>query len=67
MPIFRGIPPGQKINLDGVLKPKSSVMCFECKKKLQNYLQNGGEQPKPCEVCKEKLKNKMYDGRYPDR
>ncbi|MFW9882614.1 MAG: hypothetical protein ACFFG0_56855 [Candidatus Thorarchaeota archaeon] len=67
MPIFKGIPPGKKINLDGVLKPKASVMCEECTAKFKKWAQYGGTKPEPCAVCKERLKNKMLKGRYPDR
>lgn len=67
MPIFKGMSPGGKLDLDGVLKPKPSVMCAECKRKFKDWMQIGGERPKPCEACKERLKSKMFDGRYPDR
>jgi hypothetical protein len=66
MPIFKGIPPGQKIPFD-FDKQHSSVMCAVCLAKFRAYMKDGGERPVPCEACKEKLKNKMYSGRYPDR
>ena len=67
MPIFKGIPPGKKIDIGGILRPKASVMCAECRKKFKDWMQHGGERPKPCAICVDKLKNKMYDGMYPDR
>ena len=67
MPIFKGIPPGKKLSFDGMFKSKPSVMCAECKRKLQEWMKNGGQQPKPCAICKENLKSKMINGRYPDR
>ena len=66
MPIFKGIPPGKKIAFDDIGKQRS-VMCRDCQSKFKEFIKNGGVCPKPCEVCKEKLKNKMYDGIYPDR
>jgi len=67
MPTFNGIPPGQKINFDGILKTKPSVMCPACKSKFKAWLESGGERPVPCTICKDNLKNKMIAGRYPDR
>ena len=67
MPVFKGMSPGRKIDLSGILRPKSSVMCAECKKKFKAWMQHGGEKPNPCAVCREKLKRKMYDGVHPDR
>ena len=67
MRVFKGIPPGQKIDLSGILTPKPSVMCTECKRKFKEWMKSGGLNPIPCEACKQRLKDKMYDGTYPDR
>ena len=66
MPIFKGIPPGRTDAFDNPMKTKS-VMCIECQQKFKNFMKYGGERPKPCEICKERLKDKMYSSRYPDR
>jgi len=67
MPVFKGMSEGGKLDLSGLLHPKPSVMCVECKIKFKSWMKNGGEKPTPCEICKSKLKNKMFDGRNPDR
>ena len=67
MPVFKGMSPGGKIDISGILKPKPSVMCIECRNKFKTWMQHGGERPKPCDICKGRLKKKMYDGIYPDR
>jgi len=66
MPTFKGIPPGKKIDFSGIGKQKS-VMCDNCKCKFEEFLKNGGPKPKLCDVCREKLKNKMFSAQYPDR
>jgi len=69
MPIFNSVPPGSRNNkitkFEGEMIP--SVMCVDCQAKFKQFLKHGGTRPKACDACVEKLKNKMYEGRYPDR
>ncbi len=65
MPIFNAQPQGKRMNID-INNPRS-VLCKECQVKFKEWRMNGGSCPKACDVCAEKLKNKMYEGRYPDR
>lgn len=62
--VFRGVP-FYSGNLNRYFKPQ--VLCAECRKKFKEFIKSGGEVPKACNVCKEKLKNQMFDARYPDR
>jgi len=52
-------------NLNRTFKPQ--VLCSECKKKFKKFIKSGGEVPKACDVCKEKLKMQMDESKYPDR
>ncbi len=69
MPIFNGIPPSSRNNkivrFEGETIP--SVMCADCQAKFKDFLKHGGIRPKACDICSEKLKNKMFTSRYPDR
>lgn len=68
MPIFNGIPSSRSnkiIRFEGETIP--SVMCADCQAKFKEFIKHGGVRPKACDACAEKLKNKMYTSRYPDR
>lgn len=64
MPTFNGIPPSRK---SSNRQNPISVMCEDCKRKVKDWLKNGGIHPKVCDRCAEKLKIKMQESRYPDR
>ncbi len=69
MPIFNGIPPSSRDNKTAKFEGETvpSVMCIDCQVKFKEYIKHGGIMPKACNACAEKLKNKMYTSRYPDR
>ena len=62
--VFRGVP-FYRGNFNRAFKPQ--VLCSECQKKFKEFLKMGGEVPKACDVCKEKLKMQMDESKYPDR
>ena len=66
MPLFKGVPPGKSVEFDSVSKQRS-LLCAVCQRNFKEYMKNGGALPKACIPCQDKLKNKMYEGRYPDR
>lgn len=52
-------------NLNRIIKP--NVLCSICKQKFKDFIKSGGAMPKACDACKEKLKDQMFEARYPDR
>jgi predicted amidophosphoribosyltransferase len=64
--IFNARPPSGR-RIINVRSNYTSILCSTCQQQFKDYLRHGGIRPKACDVCAEKLKNKMYEGRYPDR